>query len=274
MLFRNRSSASVLLPLTILFCAGESWVRGQAPVLPPGSGQIRDPQQAYTTLRMLAGDALAIEDSAGRKRVWIADGVLHYDLRAEALTALAARPDCFTRPLEVLTRSAALRRDLTATIPNDKFWNQPLERSETLAKNMVRVAYQTTDLELCAMRQKPYETQAQTEFQSLGKGLDDYARNAGLSTIGTRGVPTGFKVQIHIDPPRARIRFMPFLDYKRCQYFSLPLDEHWNDLQEGTEELIGRYHYRAEWPASLNGPEEGNFDIHENGAITFRPRAN
>lgn len=274
MLFRNRSGAAVLLPLTILFCAGESLVQCQPPASPPGSGQIPDPEQAYTRMQMLAADALGVGDSTGRKRIWIDGAVLHYDLRAEALTLLAARPDCFTRPQEVLIRAAALRRDLTATIPNEKFWNPPLQRAETLAKNMVQVAYQTTGEEQCVMRQQPYEDQAQTEFQNLGKGLDSYARNAGMSTVGTRGVPNGFKTQIHIDPPRARVRFMPFLDYKRCEYFSLPLDDHWNDLQEGTQELIGRYHYRAEWPASLNGPEEGNFDIHENGAITFRPKAN
>lgn len=67
---------------------------------------------------------------------------------------------------------------------------------------------------------------------------------------------------------------MPFLDYKRCLYFNLPLEEHWNDLSAGTQNLIGRYHYKAEWPPSLHGPEEGNFDVTADTKLTFNPKAN
>jgi hypothetical protein len=273
MSLRNGNGVSIL-PVVVLLCALRVPVSCQPPVVLPAAGEVTSPKQAYMLLQMLAGDSLGLQDSIGRKRAWIADGVLHYDLRPEAPTNLSSRPDCFSLPLEILIRSAALGRDLATTLPNQKFWTQPLENIEMLAMNMVQVAYQTTDEEQCLARQRSFAGQAQTEFQNLESGLNAYAAKAGLSTLGTRGVPNGYKVQIKIDPPRARIRIMPFLDYKRCQYFSLPLEDHWNDLPEGNRDLIGRYHYRAEWPPSLNGPEEGNFDIHENGAITFRPKSN
>jgi hypothetical protein len=37
--------------------------------------------------------------------------------------------------------------------------------------------------------------------------------------------------------------------------------------------MIGMYRYRIEWPAKLNGPEEGNLNIDEPKEIDFTPPA-
>ena len=66
---------------------------------------------------------------------------------------------------------------------------------------------------------------------------------------------------------------MTLLEYKKCINSHTALSDQWNDMVEGDVKLIGRYHYLAEWPQELNGPEEGNFEIREPGAITFRPSA-
>jgi hypothetical protein len=66
---------------------------------------------------------------------------------------------------------------------------------------------------------------------------------------------------------------MTLLEYKKCIDSHTPFTDQWNDMVEGDVKLIGRYHYLAEWPTELNGPEEGNFEIRESGAITFRPNA-
>jgi hypothetical protein len=51
----------------------------------------------------------------------------------------------------------------------------------------------------------------------------------------------------------------------------MPLDDQWIDLQEGTQHMIGKYRYLAEWPAELSGPVEGTFEVREDSVITFTP---
>lgn len=63
-----------------------------------------------------------------------------------------------------------------------------------------------------------------------------------------------------------------FLDYRRSRDFGIPLDDLWNILPEGRQTLIGRYHYKVNWPAALNGPDGGNFDVKSDSVITFKPK--
>jgi hypothetical protein len=66
---------------------------------------------------------------------------------------------------------------------------------------------------------------------------------------------------------------MPLIEYKKYQYFKVPQEQYqWNDLLDSESDLIGWYHYRAEWPAELHGLEEGDFCIKKPGSITFKPR--
>jgi hypothetical protein len=240
------------------------------------SGSTTDPnaKAANALVEQLVADALALRETSGRTRVSIADGVITYDFRPVPAAALANRPDCLTGPLELLIRSAAIRRDFRALLVKETFWVAPLDRVDSLATSMVEAKYAVAGDEECRARQQQGKTAADAEFTKLEVALRAYAAKSGLGTVGTRGFPEAYRVEISIDPAKARIRFMPFLDYKRCLYFNLPLEERWNDLTPGTHNLIGRYHYRAEWPTALNGPEESNFDVTANTRITFTPKAN
>ena len=65
---------------------------------------------------------------------------------------------------------------------------------------------------------------------------------------------------------------MTLLEFKKYQYFKTPREQYqWNDILDADNDLIGWYHYRVEWPADLNGPEEGDIEIKKPGVLTFRP---
>jgi len=65
---------------------------------------------------------------------------------------------------------------------------------------------------------------------------------------------------------------MTLLQYKKYQYFQVPKEKYqWSDLLASDNDMIGWYHYRAEWPAELNGPDEGDFEVKGPGTITFKP---
>ena len=256
-----------------LFLAGTALPLAAIPVLcRPQAAQ--SPKAAYELMQKLVADALEIPESTGRTRLAIANGVITYDFRPEPLSSLASRPDRMTGALELLIRAAALRRDFRSVLPAETFWTAPLQRTEALAAGMIGVAYAVADEKQCAEKQQALNIAAQAEYKALENGVRAYAQRSGLGTVGSRGFSDGFQVEVLVEPPKAKIRYMPFLDYKRCQYFNLPLDEHWNDLNSGTHNLIGHYRYRAEWPASLNGPEEGNFNILRDTKLTFTPKVN
>jgi hypothetical protein len=236
--------------------------------------QDRPGAAANAVLEKLAADALALPDTTGRTRLSIADGVITYDFRPVAASSLANKPDCLTDALALMVRSAALRRDFQAVLPKETFWAAPFNQIDLLAKKMVDRKFASANDAECRAKQQPDKAAAETEFMKVETALRGYAAKSGLGTVGARGLAEGYRVEVRVDPGKARIRFMPFLDYKRCMYFNLPLEEHWNELTPGIHNLIGHYRYRAEWPAELNGPEEGNLDITGNTRITFTPKAN
>jgi hypothetical protein len=236
--------------------------------------KIEEAKQADQLLGKLVEQALTIQEGVGRKRVLIQNQVLTYDLRPEPYTALVSRPDRLTVPLEVSIRAAVLTRDFRAALPSEIFWVQPLEQVQALTSRIVQAAYDTASDDEWRLKLDAYQRETETDFKAVETGLLEYANRSKLNVVNTRGSSDGYPVEIRIEPPKARVRYVPFLDYLRSQYFHKSLDDEWNDLSAGTNILIGRYHYRAEWPKSLNGPEEGNFEVHGKVTITFRPKEN
>jgi hypothetical protein len=203
------------------------------------------------------------------------DKTFFYDLAPAPGKFLLAKGDPYEPPLEALIRTEALRRDFRLVVPNDNFWVAPLESIERVIKACVRdldalmaEGQETPAQELCSAR-------IQTQFDKLQESILSFASGRNftfLKPAQNRDPAPGYRVQIKIDPPRARIRVMPLLEYKKNQYLKLPQDQYqWNDLLDSESELIGWYHYRAEWPPDLNGPEEGNFCIRKPGLIIFKP---
>jgi hypothetical protein len=98
-----------------------------------------------------------------------------------------------------------------------------------------------------------------------------------LDLQASRDAARGYQVKIVIRPPSARVRYMRFLTYKECETVP-PSDarngcmrDQWNDLNEGTLPLIGRYRYLAAWGKDLGGDEEGNFTITSDSTVTLHP---
>jgi hypothetical protein len=177
-------------------------------------------------------------------------------------------------PLELLIRVTALRRDFSTVFPNAAFWHQPLDDIEGLVPIIVATAFDDSGDKEWAIHARGFESSVATALDRLGYSLLDYAEELHLDVMETRGPAQGYPVLVVIEPPKARVRYMPYLQYKICDSFKVPLENQWSDLDAGIHTLIGRYHYLAEWPASLNGPVDGNFEVREEHQTqTFRPRS-
>jgi len=243
--------------------------------LPSEFGDAKDPKQAYMLIENLAKEAVALDRNLGRIRVSIANGVLLYDFAPAPDSSLASRPARLTRPLEILIRTEAVGRDLRLCMPSQQFWVSRLEQLRGLAAKMVEAAYDAASEDEWLSRKQVYEAEVETKFADLAKQLLAYADKSRLDARASRGSVQGYRVEIRVDPPKAHVKYMPFLNYKRCTAFNLSPNDYWLDLDVGTRTLIGKYHYIAEWPPSLNGPEEGNFEITgEVKILRFHPKAN
>lgn len=238
-------------------------------------GEVKDADQANKLLVALAKDAVSEDSNLGRNRVSILDRTLTYDFQPVREDVLTSHPGRMTGCLEILIRVDALRRDFRRYLPTERFWSPPLERIQNLAARMLEAAYKTSSDDEWRKSKQGYEDQVAGEFAALDSELFAYARMDGLDLKSTRGVQQGYKVEIRIEPAKARLKFMPFLDYRRCIAFKLNLIDYWVVLSPGMHTLIGKYRYLADWPASLSGPEEDNFEIGEEGMkLTFQPKGN
>jgi|HubBroStandDraft_6_1064221.scaffolds.fasta_scaffold49406_2 hypothetical protein len=267
-----RLTACILLLTSLTLTLGQQ-IHAERPL--SEFGDVKDPKKAFALLENLATESVSLDGNLGRNRVSIENGMIAYDFRPAANANLGSRPDRLTAPLEYLIRIEALNRDFRATLPTEKFWIGPLERIRGLAEAMVEAAYGSTSEDEWSSKKQAYEEEVGKEFAGLADELIAYGKKSRLDLTGTRGTVEGYRVEIHVDPPKARVRYMPFLSYKKCMLFKLNLNDYWLDLGAGTRSLIGRYHYIAEWPPSLNGPEEGNFEVNAEGmTLTFQPKEN
>lgn len=200
---------------------------------------------------------------------------LFYDPRSLPSNVVLSDTDPYARILEALIRVQALRRDFAASIPDDKFWLAPLQSIEQTVQRCI------LDIDASQSRNIPPANEAacskhiDEQFDALKPLILGYAGTHGLEIVpppGSRGFGNGYRVQIKVDPPRARVRLMTLLEFKKYQYFKTPSGQYqWNDILDADNDLIGWYHYRVEWPADLNGPEEGDIEIKKPGVLTFRP---
>ena len=242
------------------------------PTLSSDFGQVKDARQAYALVVELAQDAVSTDPNLGRNRVSVSDGVLVYDFQPAPETSLTSRPSRLTTPLELLIRIDALSRDFHSAIPTQEFWGPPLERLRGLASHMVDAAFHSPSEDQWRLRKQKYEDQVGQEFAALAKEVRAFASKTKLDVKTARGSSNGYKVEIRIEPPKAHVKFMTYLDYRKCKAFKLNLEDYWVDLDPGIHALIGKYHYLAEWPASLNGPEEANFEVTDDMPRTFVPK--
>jgi len=230
-------------------------------------------RQSIDFLTGLAARQIASDPTfLGRVRLTLhaKDRNITYDLNPFPPGNVLSEKDPFNTPFEALIRVGALRRDFRASLPNETFWVAPLDSIRKTARQCIAEVVIGTNQNGCSQK-------IEARFATLLKSILTYAAEHHLKAVEasqpvTKGPATGYEVQVKIDPPRARIRFMTLLEYKKCLYFKTPVEGQWIDLLGDRQELIGRYHYRAEWPSELNGPEEGDFEITEPETMTFRPK--
>jgi hypothetical protein len=229
-----------------------------------------DLTQAKTRSEFLQGlvtDALRDDpDFLGRPRIKLEQNVLTYDLEAVPLRLVLSKDDPLAGPLEILIRSAVIRRDLRKLFPGETFWSAPLNDVEARTMSL-------------ALRSDSEQTKnSAEETKSLDKDLNtlkDELNRAALQkgwTVEThRGGGDAYDVQIVIDPPGAKLKMMPFLAYRKARFYGTSLDTLWNVYDPGAHRLIGRWRYRVEWTNAQGGPEEDNLSITDNATLTFSP---
>jgi hypothetical protein len=203
------------------------------------------------------------------------EGTFFFDLSPAPRRAVLSETDRYAVALEALIRVESLKRDFQKALPNDGFWVKPLDSVQGAVKRCVEnIAASNQDAD-STKTQRGCSANIEEQFQNLDTSVQTYAGKHKLVAKGPpadRDPTMGYRVQVKIDPPRARVKIMTALEYKKCLALKAPLENQWNDLLDGDNEMIGRYHYLAEWPTDLNGPEEGNFEIRKPTTLTFRPR--
>jgi hypothetical protein len=269
----ERSRRDLMVLVLILSTTLFALVPQMLPQGPPsGLGDVKDAAKAYASLKSLANEAVSFDPKLGHSRVSISNGIVVYDFAAAQRAEVVSRPDRLTTALEVMIRAGVLDRDFRACLPAQIFWVAPLDHIQNLAEKMVDAAYAAGSETERQSAEQAYNAQVQAEFAALEKELLLYAHNAGIVVRGSRGSVEGYKTDVRVDPPQARVRFMSFLTYRKCVVFKLDFNDYWLDLTPGSHLLIGKYHYLAEWPASLSGPVEANFDVDREGeTVTFSP---
>lgn len=225
-------------------------------------------EDAFPLLDNLSDQLLVSDRYLGRTRIVLSSTKMLLCDFAPDQSAVLAPKDPVLRSLEALIRAKALRRDFAAVLPEQTFWVQPLDRVRTIIQALNATGTPR------AQQDRPLEEalrQIDEQFNALETATLQYAARNGLETESARDPAAPYKVEIKIQPPGARVRFMPLLCFIRSKKLNTPLDDQWIDLQEGTQHLIGKYRYLAEWPRELSGPVEGTFEVREDSVITFTP---
>lgn len=197
-----------------------------------------------------------------------------YDMSPQPIGLVLSNSDPLSIPLEAMLRTEALRRDLQKSLPTESFWVVSLANVQSSVRKCVESLVQLKDNLAIQANENDCSEKIGEQIKQLDQSIDAFAKDRKLTSIQPvreRSPATGYKVRVSIEPPRARIRYMTLLEYKKCIYAKNSLANQWNDMLEGDMNLIGRYHYLAEWPSELNGPEEGNFEIRQPGTMTFHP---
>lgn len=240
------------------------------------NGNIEKPPM-WTILDQLGTEAIS-EDKLflGKTRFTIskADGTYSYDPSALPASSILRADDQYGKPLETLIRIKALRRDFGSAVPDATFWVAPLGDAEKAVQDCVR------ELGASKSPAKPAgqrcDTPVETSFRDLDTAVHDYAVGNKLQLVQwqKRDPAQGYKVTLNISPAKAHLYLMPLLEYKKCHYPGSPVQVcQWNEVLDPEVQMIGWYHYRADWPQDLNGPDEGDFEITKPGTLTFTPKS-
>jgi len=238
-----------------------------------------DTKSMSEVLIRLAADGIGEDkEFLGRTRFTISQSerTYTYDLDPIPVRTVLSHKDPYATPLEALIRIESLRRDFHAAVPDEKFWIVPLEAIQGAVQRCIEQLESTQPKAGSPDGQQECSRSVEGQFSNLENAIRGYATVHSLELVKfqKRDPVIGYRVRIKIEPPRAHVHVMTLLDYKKYRYFRTPVEQYqWNDLLDDESLMIGWYHYRADWPQDLNGPEEGDFEITKPGTMTFSPKS-
>jgi hypothetical protein len=244
---------------------------GLTPAQSNAQPDVKTNDLSFSALDALSRRLTDTDRYLGRTRVAVKSGnFLSIDIAPDRAAVLAPE-DGNLQALDVLIRSKVLERDLSAIFPGETFWVKPLSEIHHMVVGIPKLDGRSeTD-------RRSLETamhQIESRFSLIQSDALAMAQKKKLDADSSREPATGYQVDIRIDPPKARVRYMPLLSYLLYRNAEHALDDRWIELQEGPQHLIGRYRYIAEWPADLHGTAEGTFEVREDSKIVFRPKSN
>lgn len=203
---------------------------------------------------------------------------LDYDLGEIAVDYLGLPPsDPYKLPYVMQLHVEALRREFEEHAANLPFWTQPLLDAEQTVQDAVS---DISSLKTSPQHEKQLARRRQ-EFQArlgaLEQSIKDYAQKTNTivgepGRVGQLGfgAEDQFAVPITTEPTGGRVRVVTAFVWRDCKKrFCAPAQLVWRTLNADRENMIGGYHYIAEW--SDGKRDEGDIRVDSDGKRTFRP---
>jgi hypothetical protein len=203
---------------------------------------------------------------------------LDYDLGEIAVDYLGLPPgDSYKLPYAMQLQIEALRREFEERAANLPFWQQPLLNAEQTVRDTVSDIHYLKGSPQLAAQLARRRQEFQARLGALEQSIRDYAQKTG-TTVGEPGRvgPLGFgaedqfAVQIATEPLGGRVRVVTAFVWRDCKRHSCaPAQLTWRTLNADRENMIGGYHYIAEW--SDGKRDEGDIRVDSDAKRTFRP---
>ncbi|MFL6447309.1 MAG: hypothetical protein ACJ746_06415 [Bryobacteraceae bacterium] len=249
----------------------------------PGASASATSDSSETSLlalltRLAKEQILSDTDFLGKTRFSIdpQNRTLFYDLRPVPPSAVLSEKDPDAAPLEALIRLESVRRDLGISVPQEDFWVTPFNHALLGVRECVDQIAASQSKQDAGAIQYQCSSKIGPRFNELKASILAYAAAHDLKLAEpdmTRSPATGFKIHVNIDPPGGHVKVMTLLEYKKYKYSKTPPDRYqWNELLDAETEMIGWYHYRAEWRSNITSTDEDDFNVTAAGTLTFTPK--
>jgi hypothetical protein len=221
----------------------------------------------------VANDPRTMDDPLlGKQRVALdkQNRSLQFNLAHFPSGSILSEDDPLSEPLEAAIRLRALRRDLSVAFPDDATWEPLINATSQAIYDCVNTSANSATVPPLNTVSDPCPT-IEVSFGRFARKLREYAKIHKLDLVESRGATSLFPVKITFDPKSVKLKIMTALQYRECMFFHLQEDQFFSDVLQTDQSLVGRYHYRAEWPHDLGGPDEGDFEIKGPATLKFSP---
>jgi hypothetical protein len=203
---------------------------------------------------------------------------LDYDLGEIAVDYMGLPPgDPYKLPYVMQLHVEALRLEFEERAKNLPFWPGPLLNAEQTVRNTVADISSLKGSPKLEAQLAKRRQEFQARLGELEQSIKDYAQKTD-TMVGEPGRvgPLGFgaedqfAVPIATEPAGGRVRVVTAFVWRDCKKHSCaPAQLIWRTLNADRENMIGGYHYIAEW--SDGRRDEGDIRVDSDAKRTFRP---